>query len=201
MNKLLIFLSFILLFSCASKEEKIALALKEAEQIEEKKDAENAKISKDEIPEWFIATDSINDNLISAVATSVSSDLQMSYDNSLLIAKKNLADKISGYVKSRTVSTLSQEGIDMDSNDYNEVTTAIVANVSNTNLAGYVVSNKKIINIKNKYRSYVKLVYPIGSANKILVEKVNKEEQLKLRLESSEAFKELEEQIKNAQDE
>ena len=51
-----------------------------------------------------------------------------------------------------------------------------------------------------KYRAYVKLVYPIGSANKILVEKVNKEEQLKLRLESSEAFKELEEQIKNAQD-
>ena len=194
MNKLLIFLSFILLFSCASKEEKIALALKEAEQIEEKKDAENAKISKDEIPEWFIATDSINDNLISAVATSVSSDLQMSYDNSLLIAKKNLADKISGYVKSRTVSTLSQEGIDMDSNDYNEVTTAIVANVSNTNLAGYVVSNKKIINIKNKYRSYVKLVYPVGKANKFIVEQLKEDKELKLKLKGSKVLEDLESQ-------
>ena len=194
MNKLLIFLSFILLFSCASKEEKIALALKEAEQIEEKKDAENAKISKDEIPKWFIATDSINDNLISAVATSVSSDLQMSYDNSLLIAKKNLADKISGYVKSRTVSTLSQEGIDMDSNDYNEVTTAIVANVSNTNLAGYVVSNKKIINIKNKYRSYVKLVYPVGKANKFIVEQLKEDKELKLKLKGSKVLEDLESQ-------
>ena len=194
MNKLLIFLIFILLFSCASKEEKIALALKEAEQIEEKKDAENAKISKDEIPEWFIATDSINDNLISSVATSVSSDLQMSYDNSLLIAKKNLADKISGYVKSRTVSTLSQEGIDMDSNDYNEVTTAIVANVSNTNLAGYVVSNKKIINIKNKYRSYVKLVYPVGKANKFIVEQLKEDKELKLKLKGSKVLEDLESQ-------
>ena len=41
---------FYIIISCF-KEEKIALALKEAEQIEEKKDAENAKISKDEIPE------------------------------------------------------------------------------------------------------------------------------------------------------
>ena len=118
----------------------------------------------------------------------------MSYDNSLLIAKKNLADKISGYVKSRTVSTLSQEGIDMDSNDYNEVTTAIVANVSNTNLAGYVVSNKKIINIKNKYRSYVKLVYPVGKANKFIVEQLKEDKELKLKLKGSKVLEDLESQ-------
>ena len=192
MNKLLIFISFILLFSCASKEEKISKALKEAEEVEEKKDTENAKISKDEIPKWYIATDSVNDNLISAVATTVSSDLQMSYDNAILIAKKNLADKISGYIKSRTVSTLSQEGIDMNSSDYNEVTTAIVANVSNTNLAGYTVSNKKIINIKNKYRSYVKLVYPVGKANKFIAKQLKEDKELKLKLEGSKVLQDLE---------
>ena len=76
-----------------------------------------------------------------------------------------------------------------------------ISRVDNVQLVGFKVSDRKVINLGTKYRTYVKLVYPIGSANKILVEKVNKEEQLKLRLESSEAFKELEEQIKNAQDE
>ncbi len=183
---------FSLLISCSSKEERVSQALKEAEEIEEKKGIDNAKTSRDEIPKWFISADSVNDNLISSVATSVSSDLQMSYDNALLIAKKNLADKISGYIKSRTVSTLSQEGLDMDSADYNAVTTAIVANVSNTNLAGYIVSDKKIINIKDKYRSYVKLVYPVGKANKFIVEQLKEDKELKLKLEGSKVLEDLE---------
>ena len=192
MKRLLLFIFFSLLISCSTKEEIISEALKEAEEVEERKNIDNAKKSKDEIPKWFITNDTVEDNLISAVATTVSSDLQMSYDNAILIAKKNLADKISGYIKSRTVSTLSQEGIDMNSSDYNEVTTAIVANVSNTNLAGYTVSNKKIINIKNKYRSYVKLVYPVGKANKFIVKQLKEDKELKLKLEGSKVLQDLE---------
>ena len=57
-----------------------------------------------------------------------------------------------------------------------------------------------IITIYLLNRKAIKKYFAKSFIKSVNLEKVNKEEQLKLRLESSEAFKELEEQIKNAQE-
>ena len=55
--------------------------------IEKQVDLQNTT---ENIPIWFLTEDEW-DNIIVAVGTAISSDLQMSYDKALLIAKKNLA--------------------------------------------------------------------------------------------------------------
>ena len=121
----------------------------------------------------------------------------MSLDKAMIVAKRELASKIEETINSKTKQFLKDVGIDENSKSYDETIITSVSRIDNIELSGLKVSNKKVINLGTKYRSYVKIIYPIGTANKILVNKINKEEELKLRLESSEAFKELEKEIAN----
>ncbi len=193
----------LLLASCETGKEAINTTIPESYKADEEKIVEQRKnemaASVEEIPDWFLDQDEVGD-LLSSRGTSTSSDLQMSIDKAMLTAKRELASKIEQTISSKTKQFLKDVGIDENSDNYDETMITSISRIDNVELAGFKVSNRKVINLGTKYRAYVKLLYPIGSANKILVEKVNKEEQLKLRLESSEAFKELEEQIKNAQE-
>ena len=56
----------------------------------------------------------------------------------------------------------------------------------------------KVLAQGTKYRAYVLLQYPIGKANKMLVDQVKKSRVLEARMRASKAFKELEDDIKNA---
>ena len=49
-----------------------------------------------------------------------------------------------------------------------------------------------------QYRAYVLLQYPIGKANKVLVDQVKKNRVLEGKLRATKAFKDLEEEIKQA---
>ena len=202
-NFIIILSISLLLASCETGKEAINTTIPESYKADEEKIVEQRKnemaASVEEIPDWFIDQDEVGD-LLSSRGTSTSSDLQMSIDKAMLTAKRELASKIEQTISSKTKQFLKDIGIDENSDNYDETMITSISRIDNVELAGFKVSNRKVINLGTKYRAYVKLLYPIGSANKILVEKVNKEEQLKLRLESSEAFKELEEQIKNAQE-
>jgi hypothetical protein len=196
-------MSILILTGCETSKEAINTKIPESYKADEKKIVEQRnkemEASVEEIPEWFLEQDELGD-LLTGRGTSTSSDLQISIDKSMLTAKRELASKIEQTISSKTKQFLKDVGIDENSDNYDETIITSISRIDNVELAGFKVSNRKVINLGTKYRSYVKLLYPIGSANKLLVEKINKEEQLKLRLESSEAFKELEEQIKNAQE-
>ena len=199
----MLIVSKLVLTSCQSTKDAINTTLPENYEADEEKIVEQRKkemqTSVEEIPEWFTDQDA-NGNTMTSVGTATSSDLQMSIDKALLTAKRELASKVEESISSKTKQFLKDVGIDENSDNYDETTITSISRIDNVELIGFKVSNRKIINLGTKYRSYIKLAYPIGSANKILVDKINKEEQLKLRLESSEAFKALEEEIKNAQD-
>ena len=136
-------------------------------------------------------------NLLTAKATATSSDLQMSLDKAMITAKREIASKIEEIISSKTKQFLKDTGKNENSKNFDETTITSISRIDNVELSGLKVSNKKIVNLGTKYESYVMIVYPVGDANKILVNKINKEEELKLRLESSEAFKELEKEIAN----
>lgn len=191
----------LVLIGCESVKEPINTTIPESYEADEaeivaqkKKEMES---SVEEIPEWFLDQDDIG-NVITSKGTATSSDLQMSIDKAILTAKRELASKIEETISSKTKQFLKDEGIDENNKNYNETLITSISRVDNVEISGFKVSNRKIINLGTKYRAYIKIIYPIGSANKLLVDKINKERELKLRLESSEAFRQLEEEIANA---
>ena len=201
MKKILIIcISIIILASCKSGKDVTNAAIQEKIKEDEEKATAQKKqeieTSVEQIPEWFLEQDETGD-LLTAKGTAISSDLQMSLDKAMIVAKRELASKIEETINSKTKQFLKDVGIDENSKSYDETIITSVSRIDNIELSGLKVSNKKVINLGTKYRSYVKIIYPIGTANKILVNKINKEEELKLRLESSEAFKELEKEIAN----
>ena len=199
MTKILaIFISIIILAGCKSGKDAINTTIPESYKADEEKIVEQKKkemaASVEEIPEWFLEQDEIGD-LLTAKGTATSSDLQMSLDKAIITAKRELASKIEETISNKTKQFLKDVGIDENSKNYDETIITTISRIDNVELSGFKVDNRKVINLGTKYRSYIKLVYPIGTANKLLVNKINKEEELKLRLESSEAFKELEKEI------
>ena len=199
MKKILaIIISIIILAGCKSGKDAINTTIPESYKADEEKIVEQKKkemaASVEEIPEWFLEQDEIGD-LLTAKGTATSSDLQMSLDKAIITAKRELASKIEETISNKTKQFLRDVGVDENSKNYDETIITTISRIDNVELAGFKVDNRKVINLGTKYRSYIKLVYPIGTANKLLVNKINKEEELKLRLESSEAFKELEKEI------
>lgn len=201
-NIIIILISLSILTSCQTSKEPINTTLPEGYKADEEKIVAQKKkemaASVEEIPEWFLDQDETGD-FLTAKATATSSDLQMSIDKAMLVVKRELAGKVEETINSKTKQFLKDAGIDENSANYDETKITSVSRIDNVELSGYKVSNRKIINLGTKYRTYIKVIYPIGSANKILIDKINKEEELKLRLESSEAFKDLENEIANAE--
>ena len=73
-----------------------------------------------------------------------------------------------------------------------KVTKNIIANV---NVAGYIPEEVKIVPIGTSYRTYILLAYPIGEANRILVDQLRKNAVLSAKIRSVKAFNELENEV------
>jgi hypothetical protein len=200
--KLFIAFSF-LISGCQSGKEPLNTTISESYKADDKKVVEQRKKelekSVEDIPDWFLDQDEVG-NMITSRGTSTSSDLQMSIDKAMLVAKRELASKLEENISVKTKQFLKDVGVDENSDSFDETLITSISRVDNVQLSGYKLSDKKVINLGTKYRTYIKLIYPIGSANKIIVEKIKNEEKLKYRLESSEAFKELEKEIENAKE-
>ena len=195
---LTIFINIIVLTACETSKEAINTTIPESYKADEEKIVAQKKkeieTSVEEIPEWFLEQDETGD-LLTAKGTATSSDLQMSIDKAMIAAKRELASKIEEVISNKTKQLLKDVEIDENSKNYDETIITTISRVDNVELSGFKVGNRKVVNLGTKYRSYIKLDYPIGKANKLFVNKINKEEELKLRIESSEAFKELEKEI------
>ena len=63
------------------------------------------------MPEWYTKIPE-DDEAIFAVGTAVSPDLQLSNDIAILLAKRTLADRINGELRSQTKSFVSKIGTD-----------------------------------------------------------------------------------------
>ena len=68
--------------------------------------------------------------------------------------------------------------------------------VVSTSLTGSKVTKKEIIEDGDNYRAYVLVQYPIGSASEELLKQLKKNEELYTRFRASQAFDELEDEVK-----
>ena len=148
----------------------------------------------DKMPEWYTKIPE-DEESIYAVGTAVSPDLQLSNDIAILRAKRTLADRINGELRSQTKSFMSKIGTDANSSVLNEIETVTSNLIADVDVAGYKVKESKVVVNGTEYRMYVLLEYSSAEATKILMNRLKREKQLLSKISAMNAFKELDEKV------
>ena len=160
--------------------------------------ANNVKEQVELVPKWYTKMPT-KDDAIYAVGTANTPDLQLSNDIAILSAKTTLADRINGRVNSVTKSFVTKVGsTDADASIINEIQTATKNIIADVDVAGYNVSESKVVSNGNQYRVYVLLEYSDENAQKILLNRLKKDRMLITKLKANEAFQELENDVSTA---
>ena len=150
-----------------------------------------------EVPKWYTKMPEKEDSIY-AVGTANTPDLQLSNDIAILSAKTTLSDRINGRVNSITKSFITKVGsTDADASVMNEIQTATKNIIADVDVAGYNVQESKVVSNGTQYRVYVLLEYSDENAQKILLNRLKKDKMLMSKIKSNEAFKELDESVKN----
>lgn len=152
------------------------------------------------MPEWYTKIPE-NEEAIFAVGTAVSPDLQLSNDIAILLAKRTLADRINGELRSQTKSFVSKIGTDANASVLNEIETVTKNLIADVDVAGYRVKESDVVVNGTQYRVYVLLEYSSAEATKILMNRLKREKQLLSKISALNAFKELDEQVNQKKDE
>ena len=160
----IILFSLIILTSC----------IKSNEALEKKIDFQNTS---ENIPSWYLSEDEW-DNIIVSVGTGVSSDLQMSYDKALLIAKKNLAGKIKSFIYNE-IESINKENFLITTKEDLETFKQSTYQYISQEISGYKITNKKIIPLSNKFRTYVRISYELEYARNLIIKKAEENKLIK----------------------
>ena len=131
----------------------------------------------------------------------MSPDLQLSNDIAILLAKRTLADRINGELRSQTKSFVSKIGTDANASVLNEIETVTKNLIADVDVAGYRVKESDVVVNGTQYRVYVLLEYSSAEATKILMNRLKREKQLLSKISALNAFKELDEQVNQKKDE
>ena len=148
----------------------------------------------DKMPEWYTKIPE-DEESIYAVGTAVSPDLQLSNDIAILLAKRTLADRINGELRSQTKSFVSKIGTDANASVLNEIETVTKNLIADVDVAGYRVKESDVVVNGTQYRVYVLLEYSSAEATKILMNRLKREKQLLSKISALNAFKELDAQV------
>ena len=151
--------------------------------------------AEEEIPKWFTELPK-SETMLYARGTAVSSDMQLSIDKASIAAKRNLADKLESIISSKTQLFVKEAGMDEDTQIYNELEQITSNTVNETKIGSYNEFKTKTLLIGSKYRTFFVLEYPISEAYKILIPKIKKNPVLEDTVQASQAYKDLEEEIK-----
>ena len=151
--------------------------------------------AEEEIPKWFTELPK-SETMLYARGTAVSSDMQLSIDKASIAAKRNLADKLESIISSKTQLFVKEAGMEEDTQIYNELEQITSNTVNETKIGSYNEFKTKTLLIGSKYRTFFVLEYPIVEAYKILVPKIENNPILEGNVQTSQAYKDLEKEIK-----
>jgi hypothetical protein len=185
------------LAACASPQPGTPAWTAQQEQRKQEARAEAVKSTLDDLPSWY-ASPPVDEHSIYAPGTATSTDLQFAEDKAILGAKRALADRINGRLSAKLKEFISESGSGESPQLLTESERVTSNLITEVNVAGYTITEKKFIPMGQQYRAVVLLQYPLGSANRILVDQVNKNSILQGKVRASKAFQELEKDIQDA---
>ena len=134
-------------------------------------------------------------NFIYTNGTYVSKDMQKSIDGASRSALNQLAITISGNVNSLIKEYALENGYANDAEITNELSRATSIEAINTEVVGHQRIDTVIIREEQSYRAFVLFRYPIGEFNKLALQIIKNNQLLDSKLNSTDAFKELENRV------
>ncbi len=147
-----------------------------------------------EIPDWYLDTPE-DPNYIYAAASGTSKDMDLAVQKAATDARAEIGRQMEVKVNALQKKFAEEVGRGDNSQLLEQFTTATKTVVS-TELTGSKIAKKEIYEDGDNYRAYVLAEYPIGAAQQAFMKQISKNEELYTRYRSSEAFKELEEDVK-----
>ena len=149
-----------------------------------------------EIPKWYKKLPKDKDIIYTAGAATAP-DLQLSVDLATMNAKYVLADRINGKMDAMIKTFVSRLGTDDDINattltEFEKVTKNVVASVD---VAGYYPEKIEVHNSGAQFTAYVLLKYSDIEAQKIIINRIKKDQMVYSKLKSKKAWIELENEV------
>ena len=153
------------------------------------------------IPDWYLNMPTDEEAIYSS-GSAKAPDLQLAVDIAIMNAKTVLADRINGKLSSMTKSFIAKIGSsDLDTSVLSEIEKVSKNVVAEVDVAGYSVTKSDVTQDGTQYRAYVLLEYSNEEAIKIMMNRMRKDRMVYSRLRSTEAWKELENQVDKTKDE
>ena len=153
------------------------------------------------IPDWYLNMPTDEEAIYSS-GSAKAPDLQLAVDIAIMNAKSVLADRINGKLSSMTKTFVAKIGSsDLDTSVLSEIEKVSKNVVAEVDVAGYSVTKSDVTQDGTQYRAYVLLEYSNEEAIKIMMNRMRKDRMVYSRLRSTEAWKELENQVDKTKDE
>ena len=155
----------------------------------------------EQIPSWYLKIPSADDTIYSS-GSARAPDLQLAVDIAIMNAKTTLADRINGKLDSMTKSFVAKIGSDdLDTSVLNEIEKTSKNVIASVDVAGYIIDKSDITQEGTQYRAYVLLAYNSEEATKVLMNRMKRDRMIYSRIRSTEAWKELEEEVNKSKEE
>lgn len=146
------------------------------------------------VPSWYTNTPE-DPNYFFAAATAASKDLQLAVDKAATDARAEIARQAELRLSGMQKKFDEEVGTPQNSTLLQMFTQANKTVVS-TSLSGSKIIKKEIVEDGDNFRAYVLIQYPIGATSEALMQQIKNKEELYTRYRASQAFKELEEEVK-----
>ena len=180
----------LVLAGCASNEPKPFVETPEVKYKTAKVEAATSII-----PDWYKKMPEKKGSIFT-VGAAVAPDLQFAVDIATMNAKVVLADRINGKLKALTKSWMAKIGsTDVDANVMTEIEKVAKNVIANVDVAGYNPKEVEVFPAGTQYRAFVLLEYSDKEAAKIIMNRLRKDRMVYSRLRSTQAWKELEEEV------
>jgi len=166
-------------------------ALIQQKKEEKVQEANQARI--DALPDWAkIPPES--DLAIYGVGSSTHSDMSTARRAAVVKAQAQIAENLDSRLSQATKVWFDESTFDATGNS-DKVEQAIKTVVAETNLRGLKVKEVEFVATGTKVTAYALIEYPIGEANRALVEQIQKDAALAQEARKNDAFKELEAEV------
>jgi PBP1b-binding outer membrane lipoprotein LpoB len=198
-KKISVILGFLFfLAACASPSGPELIAQNIQEKEEQK--TEQIKTNVDNVPKWYLAPPDGKGVVGYFVGQGESASIQVAKDIAVQEAKEDMASAIDSRLSQTIKKFVDQGGITADASLMGKFSTVSKEVTAETQVAGWSLKEGDVQSTNDGYIFYALIEYVYGEANILLQQKIKQDQEMLTAVKATEAFAELEEEIKKAQE-
>jgi len=145
------------------------------------------------VPDWYL-NHSNDENYFYAPVTAQSKDMQLAVEKATTDGRAEIGRQVE--VKLNGLQKKFDEEVGSSNTTLLQMFTAATKTIVSTTLTGSKVIKKEVFKDDGTYRAYVLVQYPVGAAAEALSQQLKSKEELYTRYRASQAFKDLDEEVK-----